>query len=170
MFETFFPKIYDHKSVYNALLDFTRHTPRDFVDGIKEYSLEYFIQEIRDEMAGYVQTEDSDLIIKCLSSLRKIIFDYSEIRQRNMEYSANASEDKLVEILRVLYDCSAIGHTYSYDGGNTERITFKCRNRNSAFSNKYKICIHKGLWKALNVNYKKIFITYASLNKGDAII
>lgn len=173
-FEAFFPKTYDRKPIYNALLDFTRHTPRDFVelmnfiqkqcqgctvtqknikDGIKEYSLEYFIQEIRDEMAGYISNDDSDLIIKCLSTLRKRIFSYDDIKRIYMAKANKASEEQLLDILKILYDCSAIGHMYSYDGGNTERITFKCRNRNSTFNSEDKICLHKGLWKALNVNY-----------------
>ena len=56
--------------------------------------------------------------------------------------------------MKVLYECSAIGHTYSYDGGNTNRVTFKYRNRSSAFNPEDRIILHKGLWKALNVNYQ----------------
>lgn len=56
-------------------------------------------------------------------------------------------------ILNVLYDCSAIGHTYSYKDGKGTRITFKYRNRNSSFNKDNGIILHKGLWKALNVNF-----------------
>lgn len=57
------------------------------------------------------------------------------------------------EVLRVLYDCSAIGHVYPYGNGNQTRVTFKFRNRNSAFTPTDRIILHKGLWKGLNVYY-----------------
>ena len=56
-------------------------------------------------------------------------------------------------VLNVLYDCSAIGHAYPYGNGGQTRITFKYRNRNSSFNKSNRIILHKGLWKALNVNY-----------------
>ena len=55
--------------------------------------------------------------------------------------------------MRVLYDCSAIGHVYSYKGERITRVTFKYRNRTSTFTPDDRILLHKGLWKALNVNF-----------------
>lgn len=174
IFRACFPKKYNNTSIYNALLDFTRHTPRDFVEllnfikkqcssnivtakdinnGVKEYSTEYFIHEINDEMAGYIRPEDSVTLIRCLSSLRKRDFHLFELEKLYIGYTPQCTHEKLIANLKVLYECSAIGHIYSYDGGRTERITFKYRNRNSSFTEKDRICLHKGLWKALNVNY-----------------
>ncbi len=51
-----------------------------------------------------------------------------------------------------MYDCSAIGHVYSYIKGKS-RVTFKYRNRTSSFDSTDRILLHKGLWKAMNVNY-----------------
>jgi hypothetical protein len=38
-------------------------------------------------------------------------------------------------------------------GGSTSRVSFKYRNRSSSFNPTDRIMLHKGLWKALNVNY-----------------
>lgn len=59
----------------------------------------------------------------------------------------------LDEILKTLYECSAIGNEYKYSNNGEMRITFKYRNRTSTFNPKHKIILHKGLWKALNLNY-----------------
>lgn len=175
VFKSFFPEKYDRKKTYSALLDFTRHTPRDFIQlinhiqeqcpentvkvtssyiekGIKEYSTEYFKQEINDEMAGYLPGPVIDGVFNALSSMRSREFKYAEFQEK-CRYNTKIKDFDLDEVMRVLYECSAIGHIYSYDGGNTSRVSFKYRNRSSAFNPDDRILLHKGLWKALNVNY-----------------
>lgn len=172
LFSACFPEEYKKANIYNALLDFTRHTPRDFIEllnyikkqctsgivsttditnGVNEYSLEYFVQEIKDEMAGYIPNEECNALIKCLSSLQKRDFYLNELEPLYSKYYPNDTHDVLVKNLKVLYECSAIGHIYSY--GKRVKITFKYRNRNSSFTEKDRIFLHKGLWKSLNVNY-----------------
>ena len=168
----FFPSSYKGKKIYGVLLDYTRHTPRDFIQlvnsiqaqckgckvqaqdiekGIKDYSLEYFVTEIEDEMAGYINPNAITAILGVFSILRKREFSFSEFQQKYSDRS-ELREIDVNEVMRVLYDCSAIGQKYSYDG-QTQRFAFKYRNRNSAFNPKDTIQLHKGLWKALNVNY-----------------
>lgn len=172
VFKEFFPREYDNKNIYNSLLDFTRHTPRDFIqlmnsiqmhckgkkvttqeikEGIKDYSSDYFVTEIEDEMAGYIEFDKIKAILGVFSVLRKREFTFDEF----LEYFKEIKELEDVDVneaMRVLYDCSAIGNIYTYDG-QTARYSFKYRNRLSAFSSKDKIQLHKGLWKALNVNF-----------------
>lgn len=175
VFMTFFPKSYDKKKTYSALLDFTRHTPRDFIQlinhiqeqcpdgtekvsisyiekGIKEYSTEYFVQEISDEMAGYLPGPVIEGVFHALSSMRSRDFRYCDFKEK-CRYNTKLKGFDLDEVMKVLYECSAIGHIYSYDGGYTSRVTFKYRNRSSSFNPDDRIMLHKGLWKALNVNY-----------------
>lgn len=47
----------------------------------------------------------------------------------------------------------AIGHIYAYKDNKKSRVTFKYRNRTSTFTPQDRIFLHKGLWKALNVNF-----------------
>ena len=172
VFEEFFPERFEKRDTCSALLDYTRHTPRDFValmnsikkycssnrvseqaisDGLTEYSLEYFKQEIDDEITGYLTREERVQLFEVLSTLRKKEFSFANFVEQCKRQSALRGRDP-VEVLRLLYDCSAIGHIYEYDAWNI-RYTFKYRNRNSSFSRDDKITLHKGLWKALNVNY-----------------
>ena len=170
--KTFFPTQYNGTNIYEALLEMTRHTPRDFMqlmlsiqtvctlpnvttyniqEGIKEYSTEYFLPEIKDEMAGYIPYKYIDSIVNILSSFREREFSYKQfIDSFNSLKIESLSPDS---VLNVLYDCSAIGHAYPYGNGDQTRITFKYRNRNSSFNKSNRIILHKGLWKALNVNY-----------------
>lgn len=171
--DTFFPSAYHNNDIYSVLLDMTRHTPRDFMqllisiqdhcdganvtniaidEGIKEYSSDYFLPEIKDELAGYIPYNLIDHLISILSSFREREFSYaqfvSEFNNLNM-----SDEIKVDFVLNVLYDCSAIGHAYPYKKGRETRVSFKCRNRHSSFNKDNRIILHKGLWKALNVNF-----------------
>lgn len=175
LFKTFFPETYDQKNIYSALLDFTRHTPRDFIQlvnyiqdqcgentvkvttaeierGIKNYSAEYFKQEISDEMAGYLPGTAIEGVFNALSSMRSRDFSYKGFLDA-CRYNTKLRGIDADEILKILYECSAIGHVYSYNGGRISRVTFKYRNRFSSFVQQDRILLHKGLWKALNVNY-----------------
>lgn len=172
-FKTFFPPHYKRSDTPSALLELTRHTPRDFMQllvsiqkscsnanaslndidkGIADYSIEYFLPEIKDEMAGYIPFNLIDGIISVIASFRSREFSYKDF-DKVIRQSPTMSSLSSAEVLRVLYDCSAIGHVYPYGNGNQTRVTFKFRNRNSAFTPTDRIILHKGLWKGLNVNY-----------------
>ena len=60
---------------------------------------------------------------------------------------------ELRELMAILYECSAVGNVYSYADGRETRLSFKYRNRNSSFNPVNKVVLHRGLWKALNVNF-----------------
>lgn len=157
----------------NEILDYTRHTPRDFLQllvsiqrncagptvtrkdiekGVADYSIEYFIPEIKDELAGYIPFNLIDTIVGILASFRSREFSFRDFEQAVLTSSAMAGQSS-IDILRVLYDCSAIGQVYSYSDNVQNRITFKYRNRNSSFAPNDRIILHKGLWKGLNVNF-----------------
>lgn len=172
MFDSFFPTYYNG-DIRTAMMDYTRHTPRDFLQllvsiqrncsgptitksdidkGLADYSIEYFLPEIKDEMAGYISFNMIDGIVGVMASFRSREFSFREFDQV-MKQSPVMENCSSVDILRVLYDCSAIGHAYPYGDGSQTRITFKYRNRNSAFTPNDRIILHKGLWKGLNINY-----------------
>ena len=172
IFEEFFPKRLDNTDIRSALLDYTRHTPRDFVQlmnyikrncddatvsnlvinkAVKEYSTEYFKQEISNELAGYFSGQAIASIFNVLSSIRQQRFEYKTFINTCKLYSDLGNIEPF-EIMRVLYDCSAIGHTHFYKENGSTRVLFKYRNRASAFNPMDKILLHKGLWKALNVS------------------
>lgn len=165
IFKKFFPEQFNGASIYQVLLDHTRHTPRDFLQlltfiqdtssgqkvsrkdietGIKNYSLEYFQNEIRDEMAGKLEASHIQAFFNLLSQVREREFmlkDIEAIAKKSDKYEMLDLE----QIFNILFECSAIGHKR----GDTEgKYYFKFRNPAMVFDSTAQIALHKGLWKA----------------------
>ena len=173
VFKEFFPKCFDDVDIYSALLNYTRHIPRDFIQlmnyikvhcnsehvtnsaivkGIKDYSTEYFMPEIANELSGYLPNAAIQPVFNVISSLRLQTFTFVQFTNKCKEYPA-LKEINPLDILKVLYDCSAIGHIHYYNENASRRVLFKYRNRSSSFEKSDKILLHRGLWKSMNVSY-----------------
>ena len=173
VFKEFFPQKYNNINIYSALLDYTRHTPRDFIQlinyiqqncdsenvtktaitkGIKNYSTDYFLPEISNELSGYLPSAAIQPVFNVISSIRSQSFTYEQFIKIYNDVYALKDIDPLY-VLNILYDCSAIGHTHYYKENNTTRVLFKYRNRSTAFEKSDTILLHRGLWKAMNVDY-----------------
>jgi hypothetical protein len=170
VFGRFFPKEVNNKPVHHFLLDHTRHTPRDFIQlmnhlkpffsgrkftreeilsGIREYSKNYFLPEIRDEMVGYTGGLRFDTFIRILSSFRDREISYRNLAQE-CDRVAGIKEEELQRILSDLFNCSAVGNK-SHRHERRGRYYFKYRNRNDSISFDDTIVVHKGTWKALGL-------------------
>ncbi|MEE3499883.1 P-loop ATPase, Sll1717 family [Acidiphilium acidophilum] len=171
LFEDFFPQSIDGVDVRRTLLDMTRHTPRDFLrllahvqefasagsldvsavmSGMREYSIKYFLPEIQDELSGYATPEEITHIIDALGRLRKREFKLSELVAASKLLTKPLSAERIFEVMRNLFQCSAIGNIQHRPTGTTF-YTFKFRNRHSSFIENETIVLHRGLWKALNL-------------------
>ena len=170
VFKLFFPTEVENRNTLTYLLDLTRHTPRDFLQllkkiqqfsgrtrlqrgqilsGVRSYSIEYFVPEIKDELVGYVAKDDIDLIMELFGSLRKRDFLFTELEQKAKEQS-RFSNLVLSPIISALFECSAIGNVFNRPGGSTY-YTFKFRNRHSSLNLDERLILHRGMWKALNL-------------------
>lgn len=168
LFEESFPHLISGKDAVSFLLDNTRHTPRDFIQlltsiqkycsgtkptekeilsGLKSYSEDYFLPEIKDEMVGCVSPESFEIFIQCLGSFRGREISISKL----MEKCGEKIERKdLNRILSALFECSAIGNKFK--GLVSDNMyCFRFRNRNCTFNPEETIVIHQGLLKALGV-------------------
>ncbi len=171
IFKSFFPSYLDRKEIKQYLLDMTRHTPRDFLrllehikkfsqsgrlssdeikSGLRDYSIRYFLPEIRDELSGYAEPSEIDSFIQGLSRLRRRDFYMDDLLKSMKETNSNTDEERIFEITDSLFRCSAIGNIQYRKGGSTF-YTFKYRNRHSSFNPEEAIMLHRGLWKALNL-------------------
>lgn len=165
LFIAFFPKTFEKKPIRKRLLEYTRHTPRDFLQlltkiqdsckgvnvseqaiysGIKKYARDYFLDEIRDELAGYISSDHIQLFIELLTDLGKREFKIEDISAKAGEDARYADLD-LGKIFTVLFNCSAIGHIKT----SKRLLLFKYRNPTMIFSPKLTIVLHPALWKAL---------------------
>lgn len=164
IFGELFPQIYEEQPTYQTLLEYTRHTPRDFLQllkkiqeycngqivsiqdiekGIKKYSMNYFLPEIKDELVGYLAHDQIEKFVNLLSSYRRREFYLRDIKiyaQQNPSYGVL----NLEYIFNILFECSAIGHLI----GPNNLFYIKYRNRNMCFNPNERIRLHKGLWKS----------------------
>ena len=169
VFTKFFPAEVDGVPVHRFLLEYTRHTPRDFLqllkniqdfykggvlqrsqilNGVRQYSISYFHPEIVDELNGYFDEKDITKIFECITQIQKRDFFVSELLQRAREL--DLSEETARDMLSHLFDCSAVGNVQNRPTGTTF-YTFKFRNRHSTFKLDSRVILHKGMWKALNL-------------------
>lgn len=171
LFRSFFPAEIDRMDSGRYLLEMTRHTPRDFFQlfthiqafatagllsegeiksGLRDYSIKYFLPEIKDELSGYATSDEIDRLFKVLGRMRKRDVTFSELSTASEALPKPIEEARLYELLEVMFECSAIGNIQHKPGGTTY-YTFKYRNRHSTFNETEGIMFHRGLWKALNV-------------------
>lgn len=171
LFDQFFPSQLHSTDVRKALLDMTRHTPRDFLrllyhiqqfvgpgrlsptrirSGMREYSIKYFLPEIHDELSGYASPDEIAQLMGALGRLRKRDFRLEDLIESSSVTAKPLSEGRILEIVNALFQCSALDNIQHRPGGTTF-YTFKYRNRHSSFNENEEIMLHRGLWKALNL-------------------
>lgn len=155
------------KTIIHFLLEHTRHTPRDFIqllnslqatarneklttaevlNGLRDYSQNYFFPEIKDEMVGYFPVDIFDDFLHRLSSFRS-----REISTKKLFATCDESINHAImeKLLNQMFECSAIGNKSFFKG--EERLYFRYRNRNYTYSLVDTIVLHNGLWKTIGL-------------------
>lgn len=159
----------EKRKTIKYLLRHTRHTPRDAIcslkyiqkcttdinptqeeikSGLELYSNEYFVKEIRNELADFLDKKEIESTIKLLGAMQNTIFTKKMLQQKQ-ELDISLRSFKLDEVLHSLYECSAIGNVHLI--GDKWHYHFKYRQSNSFFRHDRPIIVHKGLWSALNL-------------------
>ncbi|HEX4303245.1 MAG TPA: hypothetical protein VHZ78_10655 [Rhizomicrobium sp.] len=170
VFDSFLTGKIDSTDMRTALLEMTRHTPRDFLQlmkniqqfsknrsrvdairsGMRMYSIQYFLPEIKDELSGYATSVEIEEIFDLMSRLRKRDFSLKELLDIAIAKKSALAPDQILKLLEILFECSAIGNIQHRRSGTTF-YTFNYRNRHSKFNDAEGIMLHRGLWKALNL-------------------
>lgn len=151
-----------------ALLDHTRHTPRDIIqllnkiqehtkgtaptpneikNGIRTYSFDYLVPEIKDELTGYLESDEVEQVVKLLGSMNKSEFNLDEL-QSMIKNDERFSLLDSMKLLNALFDCNAIGNVKGY---TKKYYSWKYRNRYDSFNPNEDIVVHRGLRKGLNL-------------------
>lgn len=171
----FLPRRIEGRNSLKLMLDMTRHTPRDYLqilsyiqksteskstqvsemrNGLREYSSKYFLPEIHDELDGYVSLDGIRGITSSIEQIGKRDFSYEDLQNSAKEIGWDVADVELDNILRVLYECSAIGNVRVHKNSGKRYLSYKYRNRSSYYKKNEAIILHRGLWRAFNVQWE----------------
>jgi hypothetical protein len=170
VFREFFPPDVSERATRTVVLDHTRHIPRDLVQalrklqqhsggatrltprhvmtGLRAYSMEYFIPELRNELAGYLEPDDIDKSLTLLTSLQRPRITFADLEQAARELELGPID--LRGLVRALFDASCIG-TVTETAGRRPHYTFKYRNPTATIVPGQPMRIHPGALKGLNI-------------------
>jgi len=176
IFEAFMPEyVTTGKPTTKHIFDFTRRTPRDIIqllneiqkqtkgttpkiedieDGLDSYSKEHFTKEIRDELAGYLEYWEIELSFKLLGKLSSYRFTYQMLDKKKNGDDEFKDLD-LKKILRLLYECGAIGFVRMKS--SQSKIIWKFLANEYVTFNPDKdddMVIHRGLRGALDLRWQ----------------
>lgn len=169
VFSEFLPSTTRGKPTRKLLLDHTRHLPRDVLQlftsrqgyaddgermlerqieaGLREYSIEYFLPAIRDELHGHLQTAEVDKALSLMTGLTGQRVALGELEQRRVDLGLGKVD--VQTLARVLFECSALA--LMDEDGEQPHFTFRYRNPGAPFDPACALWVHPGLCKALNI-------------------
>ena len=149
------------------LIEHTRQTPRDLIalltkiqrkvgrsavttsviqKALNEYSTEYFVPELKDELQGYLKPEHVDDVFNLFSALRRRSFTVESLETLA---SARGLDLPVFEAVQILFECSAIGHDSS---SGAKAHEFRYLNSNLSVNPALPLIVHRGAWWALSLN------------------
>lgn len=169
-----FPNELQGKKSWDALLEHTLYKPRDILQflcvcqelypdndkltfsemksAIKKYSSDYFIEEMKNELSGYID----DILINSLPStfqrLGSSSFTFEKFMQviNEQSNSKTYSEQDVRQLVLVLFESGYVGQLINGNFGKTS-VVFKYRNPSAMIDYNEKMIIHRGIQKGLSI-------------------
>lgn len=170
LFSEHFNEYCGNETVVHYLLDRTRHTPRDFIQllkeiqaasgektgkldyatiqtGIRNYSKNYLFPEIKDELAKRVLSDSANVVWSALQQNREAEINTERLLEK-CERELTATET--LKILNAMFTAGAIGNKIE-KRNSAARYIFSFRNRSDSYSTEHTTIIHKGLRSAFSI-------------------
>lgn len=169
-----FPRELQGKNSWETLLEHTLYKPRDVLqflctcqelypneenlsfsdmkNAIKIYSRDYFLEEMKNELSGYID----DVLINTLPSTfqklgsKSFTFEMLVRVINEQSISKQYSEQDIRQLLLVLFESGYVGQLINNNYGK-QSVVFKYRNSSAAIDYGQKIIIHRGIQKGLSV-------------------
>lgn len=174
-----FPRRIKNKDSWEYVLDYTLYKPRDVLQFLKYcqteypdntsltisevqkvlkvYSNKYFIEEMKNELSGFIADE---LIVSIPSILRRLgerAFGVNEIHklsnQQSPERGISIEETKMM--LNYLFEAGYIGQLISSGEDQKRSVVFKYRNTTARIDYYQQFITHQGLHSGLGVRLYK---------------
>lgn len=185
-YDKWFDKRIDDNPTFDVFLNQTWNKPRDvvrfliaiqsslsanaakfnkqsFVDSMDEYS-KRSLEELREELNASYSKEEIDEIFIWLNGFRTI-FTLQELEERvNKFFPNSALKNSIGEVLKSLYRIGVVGNFSKI----TKSFLWKHRgNDDPVFDDEWLFFIHRGLFKALNINTKTNYKKFLFSQKRD---
>ncbi|HFI0144577.1 TPA: hypothetical protein ACGPBJ_001318 [Streptococcus suis] len=174
----FFPFKIRGLSSWDYFLEYTMYRPRDVVqfvnqfikkyknstsvtremfnDELRIFSQDYFYEEMRNELLGFLSEEIIDGlfdILQKLGSQNRDNFVLGDLMRLYSENYPNYSTEEIKNILNTLFNAGYVGmlRTVNQRGNTKNYVNFKHKDPRLKIDYSSKFIIHKGLFSALNI-------------------
>lgn len=172
--DNMFPNSIKNKNYWDYLLDFTLYKPRDIIQyfkccqtlypdkqtlsysevqtAIKYYSREYLIEEMKNELAGFVKDSLISVISTAFKKIATRAFTLEEFKYilKDQSFNINYDDSDIKYLLYLLFESGYVGQLHT-TGKNTS-VQFKYRNPAAKIDYADKFILHRGIYIGLGIN------------------
>lgn len=172
--EKIFPRKIRGKDSWAYLLEYTLYKPRDVLqflkccqdnypdketlgysemqNVLKIYSKEYFIEEMKNEITGFIEDSLINILPSVFRKMGQKDFTINELTRTINEQCINKvyNESDIKYLLQLLFESGYIGQKVK-SLNNKESIIFKYRNTTASIDFSQKFITHKGLHVGLGI-------------------
>ncbi len=168
-----FPTLIQERDSWEYILEHTLIKPRDILQflltcqylfpestlltfkeintALKDYSSEYFIHEMKNELSGFIDDKLIQELEQVFQRIGNNKFSYNKFSDLLKESNSKIDESIIKDILLRLFESGYIGHLQTNSRNKKQSVLFKHRNPGIKIDYKEYFIIHKGLHKALGV-------------------
>lgn len=170
-----FPPSINNKPSWMYILDHTLYKPRDILqflktcqelypdntsltysevrNVIKSYSKGHFIEEMKNEITGFIEDEYINTLPSVLQKIGERSFSFEEFSKMMEDQGVNRTIEKseIKYLLLLLFEAGYIGHLLPNSRSRKHSVVFKYRNPNSKIDYSQKFITHKGIYNGLGV-------------------
>lgn len=172
-----FPKVIKDKDSWTYILDFTLGKPRDILQFlkccqelypdsetlnfsevskvIKYYARNYFIEEMKNEITGFISDDFILSLPGILQSLGNRSFTFLEFHRAaiNQNHANEPDELESKKMLQLLFDSGYLGQLYKSPGkhGLKTSVIFKYRNPTAQIDYSQEFITHRGISRGLDI-------------------
>jgi hypothetical protein len=180
-----FPPRINHLKSFKYVLQYTLNKPRDILQFLEQckkeypqndkvnysqlkyimdqYSTDYFYEEMKNELSGFMLDNDIDNFEIVFSDIGRTDFTYNRFRYVAAKYFSDKNEDYIRKVFNILFDNGYIGQVIEvpyYDKRkkktlNKSKAMFKHKNPTMKMNLANRFTLHKGLYKAFNLDFEK---------------
>lgn len=135
----------------NLFPDKEKINDSEFKKAIKIYSTNYFIEEMKNELAGFIQDKYIKLLTPVFSRIGNVEFSESKFFSE-FENIINEEKFNLIDARNILFNLFENSYIGQIDFSNGKKnVFFKYRNPNAHFDNNLAFILHSGILRGLNI-------------------